>query len=47
MQSVNGAQNKRFMHGELYVNALWTQDEERFIRSVSGVILTLYFVGDQ
>lgn len=34
------------MHGEPHVNDLWTQDE-RYIRSASGVILTLYFVGNQ
>lgn len=32
------------MHHEQYVNVMWAQDE-RFIWCVSGVVLTLCFVG--
>lgn len=49
-QRANGAPTQvkceRWTHGERYVNSLWTQDD-RFIRSASGVILTLYFIDNQ
>lgn len=45
-QSAHRAQSERWTHGEQCLNALWTQDE-LFIRSASGVILTLYSVGNQ
>lgn len=40
------AQSERWTHGERYVNSMWTRDD-RFIRSASGVIVTLCFDDNQ